>query len=44
MTDKPDLNIVLYDCSTNAVYGESIKDIRGSSNSRSSDGRPYSQW
>ena len=44
MTDKSDWNIVLYDCSTNAKCVEGIKDVRSSSNSRSSDGTPYSQW
>ena len=44
MTEKPDWNIVLYDCSSNAQCVEGIKDVSSSSSSRSSDGRPYSQW
>lgn len=44
MTAKPDWNMVLYDCSTNAKCAEGIKDVRSSSSLRSSDGRPYSQW
>src|SRR5215204_5417894 len=44
MTEKPDWNIVLYDCSTNAECVDGIKDVRSSSSLRSSDGRPYSQW
>jgi general secretion pathway protein G len=44
ITEKPDWNIVLYDCSTNAKCVEGIKDVRSSSSLRSTDGRPYSQW
>ena len=44
MTNKPDWNIVLHDCSSNAKCVEGIKDVRSSSSSRSSDGRPYNQW
>jgi general secretion pathway protein G len=44
LTNRPDWNIVLYNCSTNADCVEGIEDVRSSSSSRSSDGRPYSQW
>jgi general secretion pathway protein G len=44
MTGKLDWNTVLYDCSTNAKCVEGIKDVRSSSSTTSSDGRPYSQW
>jgi general secretion pathway protein G len=44
ITDKPDWNIVLYECSSNAKCVEGIKDVRSSSCSRSSDGSPYCQW
>lgn len=44
LTNRPDWNIVLYNCPTNADCVEGIKDVHSSSSSRSSDGRPYSQW